>query len=85
MATVVAKTAIKREKGWLYYLDKTGDVSRAKMARGGGQGSQGSREGREGRNRPRERLPVLHRQERPRCQGQDEAISRQEDDTEDRR
>ena len=35
MATVVAKTGIKREKGWLYYLDKRGDVSRAKMARGG--------------------------------------------------
>ena len=27
MATVVEKTAIKREKGWLYYVDKRGDVS----------------------------------------------------------
>ena len=41
MATVVAKTAIKRAKGWLYFLDKKGDVSRAKMARGGGKGPKG--------------------------------------------
>ena len=41
MATVVEKTAIKREKGWLYYLDKRGDVSRARMARGGGKAPRG--------------------------------------------
>jgi hypothetical protein len=35
MAQQVAKVGVKREKGWLYYLDKKGDVSRAKMARGG--------------------------------------------------
>ena len=34
MAQKVAKVGIKREKGYLYYLDKQGDVSRAKMARG---------------------------------------------------
>lgn len=34
MAEKVAKAGIKREKGYLYYLDKQGDVSRAKMARG---------------------------------------------------
>jgi hypothetical protein len=37
MAEKVAKAGVKREKGWLYYLDKQGDVSRAKMARGGGK------------------------------------------------
>jgi hypothetical protein len=34
MATKIAKTGITRERGWLYYLDKNGDVSRTKMARG---------------------------------------------------
>ena len=43
MATVVAKTGIKREKGWLYYLDKKGDVSRARMARGGGKVPRGKK------------------------------------------
>ena len=38
MATVVEKTGIRRAKGWLYFLDKRGDVSRARMARGGGKG-----------------------------------------------
>ena len=37
MATKIAKTGITRERGWLYYLDKNGDVSRTKMARGGGR------------------------------------------------
>ena len=37
MATKVAKTGIERESGWLYYLDKKGNVSRARMARGGGK------------------------------------------------
>ena len=41
MATVVEKTGIKREKGWLYYVDKKGDVSRARMARGGGKVPKG--------------------------------------------
>ena len=41
MATVVEKTGIKREKGWLYFLDKQGDVSRARMARGGGRAPKG--------------------------------------------
>jgi hypothetical protein len=29
----VAKVGIKKEKGFLYFLDKQGDVSRAKMVR----------------------------------------------------
>ena len=41
MATVVEKTGIRRAKGWLYFLDKRGDVSRARMARGGGKGPKG--------------------------------------------
>lgn len=34
MATKVMKCKIKRQKGYLYYLDKKGNVSMAKMARG---------------------------------------------------
>ena len=34
MANKVAKVGIKKEDGWLYYLDKKGNVSRAKMGRG---------------------------------------------------
>jgi len=36
----VAKAGIKRQKGYLYYLDKKGDVSKAKMARGGKKGGK---------------------------------------------
>jgi len=35
MAEKVAKAGVRKEKGWLYFVDKNGDVSRAKMARGG--------------------------------------------------
>ena len=35
MAEKVAKAGVKREEGFLYYIDKQGDISRAKMARGG--------------------------------------------------
>jgi len=35
MATKVAKLGLKRKKGYLYFLDKQGDVSMALMARGG--------------------------------------------------
>ncbi|KPK40204.1 MAG: hypothetical protein AMJ78_07435 [Omnitrophica WOR_2 bacterium SM23_29] len=38
MAQKVAKAGIKRAKGYLYYIDKKGDISRAKMARGGKKG-----------------------------------------------
>jgi len=33
MGTKVQKTGIKREKGYLYYIDSDGDVSKAKMKR----------------------------------------------------
>ena len=35
MAEVVNNTNVSKEPGYLYYLDKDGDVSRTKMARGG--------------------------------------------------
>jgi hypothetical protein len=34
MAEKVAKVGVKREPGYLYFVDKNGNVSRAKMARG---------------------------------------------------
>jgi hypothetical protein len=34
MAEKVMKLGIKRQKGYLYFVDKKGDVSSAKMARG---------------------------------------------------
>lgn len=40
MAQKVAKVGIKREKGYLYFIDKSGDVSCAKMARGSKKGGQ---------------------------------------------
>ena len=35
MGSVVNKTGIKREAGWLYYLDKKGNVARVTMKRKG--------------------------------------------------
>ncbi len=40
MAQLVQKVGLKRESGYLYYIDKQGDVSRAKMARGGKKGGR---------------------------------------------
>ena len=37
MASKVAKIGVKRASGFLYFLDKKGDVSRVAMARGGGR------------------------------------------------
>jgi hypothetical protein len=34
MAEKVAKAGVSRESGYLYFIDKDGDVSRAVMARG---------------------------------------------------
>ena len=34
----VAKVGIKKEKGYLYFVDKKGDISCAKMARGSKKG-----------------------------------------------
>jgi len=40
MAKKVVSCGIKREKGWLYFLDKKGNVARAKMVRGKKKGKQ---------------------------------------------
>jgi hypothetical protein len=34
MATKVAKVGVKKQSGYLYFVDKKGNVARAKMARG---------------------------------------------------
>ena len=38
MAEKVKTTGVQKEKGFLYYLDKNGNVSRSKMARGDDKG-----------------------------------------------
>ena len=40
MAEKVTKCGVQRAQGFLYYIDKQGDVSRAKMARGGKKGGK---------------------------------------------
>ncbi len=40
MAEKVSKQGIKRKEGYLYFIDKSGDVSCAKMARGGKKGGK---------------------------------------------
>ncbi len=35
MAEKVAKVGVRKESGYLYFVDKQGDISRARMARGG--------------------------------------------------
>lgn len=40
MAQKVAKAGVKREEGFLYFIDKQGDIARAKMARGGKKGGK---------------------------------------------
>ncbi len=35
MAEKVAKVGVKKQAGYLYFVDRQGDISRAKMARGG--------------------------------------------------
>jgi len=36
----VFKAGIKKEKGYLYFIDKQGDISRAAMVRGGKKGKK---------------------------------------------
>jgi len=40
MAQKVAKVGVKKEKGYLYFVDKNGDVSAAMMARGNKKGGK---------------------------------------------
>ena len=35
MGRVIARNVVKRKKGFLYYIDASGNVCEAKMARGG--------------------------------------------------
>ncbi|MBI2133872.1 hypothetical protein HYU11_04275 [Candidatus Woesearchaeota archaeon] len=37
MAEKVAKVGVKKESGYLYFVDKKGNVAKAKMVRGGGK------------------------------------------------
>jgi hypothetical protein len=41
MAEKVAKVGVRKVVGYLYFVDKSGDVSRAKMARGRKKGAGG--------------------------------------------
>jgi len=34
MAEIVLECKIKKEKGWLYFIDRNGNISRAKAQRG---------------------------------------------------
>ena len=43
MAEKVAKVGIKKQAGYLYFVDRHGDISRAKMARGGQRRSKSRR------------------------------------------
>lgn len=40
MAQKVAKVGVKKQKGYLYFVDKSGDVSAAIMARGNKKGGK---------------------------------------------
>jgi hypothetical protein len=40
MAEKVANAGVEKQDGYLYFLDKNGNVSRAKMARGGKKGGK---------------------------------------------
>ena len=44
MAEKVAKAGVKKEGGYLYFIDKQGDISRAMMARGRKKGKKGKPE-----------------------------------------
>lgn len=43
MAEKVAKVGVKKQDGYLYFIDKQGDISAATMARGGGKAKKGSK------------------------------------------
>ena len=40
----VSRAGVKRESGFLYFLDADGDISRAPMVRGRGKGAKGKPE-----------------------------------------
>ena len=51
MAEKVKTTGVAKQSGYLYYLDKNGDVSRVKMARGSNKGGSPERVANAGVNR----------------------------------
>lgn len=40
MATIIAKGVVKRKPGYLYFVDKNGNVAEAKMKKGGTKGAK---------------------------------------------
>ena len=62
MAQKVARAHVKRQKGFLYYLDKKGDISRARMARGGRRGGRPEKVARLGIRRKEGFLYFIDRQ-----------------------
>ncbi len=44
MAEKVARAGVRKESGYLYFVDKQGDISRAKMSRGGRKKGKAQRE-----------------------------------------
>jgi hypothetical protein len=43
MSEKIQKVGVKRESGYLYFIDKQGDISRVLMARGGKKGGKSSK------------------------------------------
>lgn len=62
MAQKIAKAGVKRETGYLYFIDKQGDVSRAKMARGGKKGGKKEKVARVGVDKEKGFLYFLDKQ-----------------------
>jgi hypothetical protein len=69
MAEKVLKVGVEREEGFLYYIDKDGDVSRVQMARGGKKGGK-AKKSRKSRRKERKRISLFLRQERRYLQSQ---------------
>jgi hypothetical protein len=62
MAQKIAKAGVKRQQGYLYFIDKQGDVSRAKMARGGKSGGKKEKIARTGVDKEKGYLYFLDKQ-----------------------
>lgn len=62
MAQKIAKAGVKRAAGYLYFIDKQGDVARAKMARGGKKGGKREKVARVGVDKEKGYLYFLDKQ-----------------------
>ena len=62
MAEKVLKVRMEREDGFLYYIDKDGDIARVQMARGGKKRRQ-TEKSRKMRYQKRKRISLLLGQE----------------------